>query len=228
MMKLYTEYEDLLVWELYDEIVLLLEDMRRIMFLKGLEDLNERSILYFENVRHMFYDENKKLDTEMILTSTARWLAMVHKYVPHYLTTAEEFVISKIKDDSILSNTENLSYYQLLLFIVLGNEEFEIDISLGKENKVSNISDAIDDLFGAIDKKDFTFNRPPKTGKVLTSYKWSGRSGDLLELHSALRNYIKPCEFERFAYIFSDNYLMALSQSSGLVMLMSYYILLLK
>lgn len=223
-MKQYTEYEDSLVWELYDEIIIFLEDLRRIMFQKGLEDLNERSIQYFENVRRMFYDENKILDTEMVLTATAKWLVILYRCKPNYLATAQEYASTRLMANPISFDTENQSYYRLLLFIIRGNEEWagslsnknNVDISEPKSdtslssdvlheqsNGTNRINNVVNDIFGAIEKNVDPFNGVHKGTKILTSYEWQGKSEDLKELHSALRNYIKPCEFERFVCIFS-------------------------
>jgi hypothetical protein len=204
-MKRYSEYEDSFVWDLYNEIVFLLEDMRRIMFLKGLEDLNERSIQYFENIRRIFYDENKILDTEMVLTATARWLAIVQLCKPRYFAIAQDFIASKFSDSSIYLDTENLSYHRLLSFIHLGHEEFEINPYLERSDRINNIGDVIEDLFIEKQQNESVHSKIHNSVKTLNSYTWLGRPDELKELYNLLTNYLKPCEFENFSLVFSGH-----------------------
>ncbi len=202
-MKRYSEYEDSFIWDLYNEIVILLEDMRRIMFLKGLEDLNERSIQYFENIRRIFYDENKILDTEMVLTATARWLAIIQLCKPSYFSVAQDFIASKLSDDSVYSDTEILNYNRLLSFILLGNEEFQINPHVEKFTNVNNIGDVIGDFFIEKQENDPISPKTQNSAKLLISYTWLGKREELKDLHNSLSSYLKPCEFERFVSVFS-------------------------
>ncbi len=198
----FSQYEESLIWDLYNQIVPLLLDFRRIMFRHNLESINERSIEYFDNVNRMFYGSDKVLDSEMILVSVVKWYVIMTIKCPEYLRVLDKFIHEAAQKDFNSPFVDHPEYLELLSFLTdttFSEDDLTNKMVTTSPNHIKNVAkEIIVDSFEASAKDEASTNLISPT----RSYSWTGNHADLLELQNSLNPYLTTSSPENFCMVF--------------------------
>jgi hypothetical protein len=201
----FSQYEDSLIWDLYDQIVPLLLDLRRIMFRRNLESINERSIEYFDNVYRMFYSPEKVLDSEMVLISVVRWYTIMTIKCPEYIRVLHEFLEEVTQIDFSSPFVDRPEYLELVGFATdttLLDEALTNTTNTNYSHHIKNVAqEVIADASERIQEgADTSFLYTPSR-----SYFWTGNPEDLRELQNQLTFYLAKTSPENFRMVFQGS-----------------------
>jgi hypothetical protein len=201
---MHTEYEDYLIWDFYTQVIPLLADMRKFMFLNRLEEYNERSIQYFDNIFVNVYGENKTFDTELAINLGARWFGFTKAKIPKFIELGHQFLENKRITAMNNDNSSKPEYFDLLIFL-LGLNFGEGLISPSPiKNEESPLRSLALEIVDSLNTNTLKTDENRKFIPTLISYKWTGKEDDFVELQELLRDYIEPCSKENFRQAFTE------------------------
>lgn len=202
--RMHTEYEDYLVWDWYTQVVPLLTDMRKFMFLNRLEEYNERSIQYFDNIFVNIYGENKAFDTELAINLGARWFGFTQAKIPKFIEFGYKFLENK--RTSVLNNDQSIKpeYFDLLIFLLGVNFDEGSVSSSSIGNEESTIWPVALSIVDNLRPNQLNADENRKFSTIPISFKWTGRDDDFAELQFLLKDYIEPCSKENFRQAFTE------------------------